>query len=228
MDIEVGVTHALKGTAPSAPVLVRYFIEPHTFSPTVGLLDKLNGKDGILFLFRVDEEGSSSFFINDPNALQPSSPEALLAIESEVAAQDAILKNYRRPDIRDNAYRRVRNLVNNMTHPERAEDALSELQSLGKEYVPAMIHLMDDRRPLTIKQIAVSNPPGHWEGIAHYAPECVVDVMSVMLSRITGETFGQIHDGGSEREEAAEVDAWRIYLHHLNADSEKATQAPAG
>jgi hypothetical protein len=90
-----------------------------------------------------------------------------------------------------------------------------------------MIHLMDDRRPLTTKQIAVSNSHGHWEGIAHYAPECVVDVMSVLLSRITGETFGQIHNGGSEREEAAEVDAWRIYLHYLTVESEIATRAPA-
>jgi hypothetical protein len=137
-----------------------------------------------------------------------------------VKAQEAILKGYQLPGIKDAEFRRVRKLVDSITHPERAEEALSELQSLGKASVPAMIHLMDDRRSLTIKEIAVQNPSGHWEGIAHYTPQCVVDLMSILLGRITGESFSVIYNGGTERERAAAVDAWRIYLHHLTVEPE--------
>ncbi len=44
--------------------------------------------------------------------------------------------------------------------------------------------------------------------------------MSILVGRVTGESFSDIYNGGSERERAAAVDAWRIYLHHLAVDPE--------
>lgn len=220
VNITLTETRAVKGTSPTSPIGVVYWTEPSTYEPPFSLLDKLNGKEAILFLIQSDEAGPNSFFTRAPDALQAFSPEGLAAVEAEVKSQEAILKGYQLPGIKDAEFRRVRKLVDSLTHPERAEEALSKLQALGKESVPAMIHLMDDRRSLTIKEIAVSNPPGHWEGLAHYKPQCVVDVMSILLGRTTGESFSVIYNGGTERERAAAVDAWRIYLHHLAADPE--------
>ncbi len=220
VNITVTETRAVKGTPPTSPVVVVYWTERSTYEPSSVLLDKLNGKEAILFLTQSDEAGPNSFFTRAPDALQAFSPEGLTAVEAEVKSQEAILKGYQLPGIKDAEFRRVRKLVDSITHPERAEEALSELQSLGKASVPAMIHLMDDRRALTIKEIAVQNPPGHWEGIAHYKPQCVVDLMSILLGRVTGESFSDIYNGGSERERAAAVDAWRIYLHYSTIESE--------
>ncbi|MBL7649033.1 MAG: hypothetical protein JNK74_22885 [Candidatus Hydrogenedentes bacterium] len=222
VNITVGTTRVLKRPTQSASVSIQWWTEPNSNGPTVGTIENLDGQEAILFLTQFDEAGPGHFFLRTPKALQASSPEAWAAIEAEVSAQEAILKNYQPPAIKDTEFRRVRKLVDSLTHPERAEEALSELQSLGKESVPAMIHLMDDRRSLTVKQITVSMPAGHWEGIAHYAPQCVVDVMSILLSRITGESFGTLQNGGSERERAAAVDAWRVYLHYLTIESETA------
>jgi len=210
----------LKRPAQADTVSVQYWTGPNTNAPPTSTLVSLDGQEAILFLTQFDEAGPGYFFLRTQKALQASSSEAWAAIEAEVRAQDAILKNYQPPAMKDTEYRRVRKLVDSLTHPERAEEALSELQSLGKGSVPAMIHLMDDRRSLTVKQITVSMPAGHWEGMAHYTPQCVVDVMSILLSRITGESFGTLQNGGSERERAAAVDGWRVYLHYLTIESE--------
>jgi len=227
VDISVSEARAVKGPPSTGPVLVRYWTEPQAYAPSTTLLEVLDGKEAILFLFQFDEAGPGNFFTRSPDALQAFSPEGLAAVVAEVKAQEAILKAYQRTGTEDAYFRRVKKLVDAITKPRRAEDALTELQSLGKESVPAMIHLMDDRRALAIKQIAVQNPPGHWEGIAHYTPQCIVDVMSTLLGRITSETFGTIYNGGSERERAAEVNAWRIYLHHLTIEPEVASEALA-
>ncbi len=220
VKIMVTETRVLKGPPPTSPVVVSYWTEPKSYETPIVLLEELDGKEAILHLYQFDEAGPDNFFTRAPNALQAFSPEGLAAVEAEVKTQEAILKEYHSPEIRDTEYRRVRKLVESINHPERGEEALSELQSLGKASVPAMIHLMDDRRSLTIKEIAVQNSPGHWEGIAHYTPQCVVDLMLIMLGRITGESFSVIYNGGTERERAAAVDAWRIYLHYLTLESE--------
>ncbi len=227
VDISVSEPHAIKGPAPAGKVVVRYWTEPQAYAPSTALLEELAGKDTILFLFQFDEAGPDNYFTRAPNALHAFSAEGLAAVAAEVKAQEAILKAYQRTGTEDADVRRVKKLVNSLTKSRKAEGALAELQSLGKESVPAMIHLMDDRRELAIKQITVPNPPGHWEGFAHYAPQEVVDVMTILLGRITGESFSTIYNGGSERERAAAVDAWRICLHHMTIEPKVASEAPA-
>jgi hypothetical protein len=80
---------------------------------------------------------------------------------------------------------------------------------------------MDERRPLPIPQISLENrSPNAFEGIAHYGPKLVVDAMAVLLEAMSGESFGTIANGGSERERAATVDSWRIYLYYQQGKRE--------
>ena len=74
---------------------------------------------------------------------------------------------------------------------------------------------MDDRHPLPIRHIELANKaPDAFEGIRQYEPELVVDALAAILNQITGEGFGWIYNGGSERERQAEVAGWRAYLHY--------------
>ncbi len=62
VNITVTETRAVKGTPPTSPVVVVYWTEPSTYEPPFSLLDKLNGKEAILFLIQSDEAGPNSFF----------------------------------------------------------------------------------------------------------------------------------------------------------------------
>ncbi|MDQ2660123.1 MAG: hypothetical protein M3Y03_06855, partial [Verrucomicrobiota bacterium] len=55
--------------------------------------------------------------------------------------------------------------------------------------------------------------PEMFEAFRVYGPEVVADALSAILEQVTGEGFGTIHNGGSERERKTTVDAWRIYLY---------------
>jgi len=83
---------------------------------------------------------------------------------------------------------------------------------------------MRDFRPLPITDIALKNPPDHWDGFRHHSPKTVVDALAAILNQITGESFGFIYSGGSERERQRTVDGWRIYLHYLMQTSERSIQ----
>ena len=104
--------------------------------------------------------------------------------------------------------------------------AFTELEALGQVAVPAMIMLMDDRRELPLKEISLRNngPLKNFEEFRHYGPRVVADAIDAILSQITEEDFGTIHNGASERERKAAIDGWRVYLHRKRFGTHK----PAG
>jgi hypothetical protein len=99
----------------------------------------------------------------------------------------------------------------------------ADLEALGPDAVPAIVAQMDDRRPLAIQAISLANKaPDAWERMRHYGPEQIVDALSAILSQMTGENFGEIENGGSDRSRRTAVNAWRIYV----ADQACAKLAP--
>ncbi|MEJ0070737.1 MAG: hypothetical protein WDO24_20665 [Pseudomonadota bacterium] len=78
--------------------------------------------------------------------------------------------------------------------------------------VPAIVTLMDDRKPLPVPAISLANSfPGAFEGIRHYGPKLMVDALAAVLNQITGRNFGFIYNGASEEERRSAVDGWRHY-----------------
>jgi hypothetical protein len=66
---------------------------------------------------------------------------------------------------------------------------------------------------LQIRHIQLENKfPGAFEGTRHHNPERAVDALAAILNQITGESFGDIDNGGSDRERQATVAGWRIFL----------------
>ncbi len=106
----------------------------------------------------------------------------------------------------------VEMMVNRDTQPGEAQAIYNTLMGLGAEAVPALIKHMDDRRRLVIPKITLySMDPDGFEGLIHYGPDVVTDLMSVVLTRITQQDLTQIYNGGTELERQNAVRIWKVY-----------------
>jgi hypothetical protein len=109
--------------------------------------------------------------------------------------------------------RRVAASIEKALQPGMQAQAFRELESLGCAAVPALIRRMDDRRPLRVQSITLTNDfPGAFEGARHYSPELMVDALAAILNQLTGQSFGSIENGGTDEERAKEVAGWRAFL----------------
>ena len=158
------------------------------------------------------------------NAMSTASANKIELVKREVEEQRQILARFDNlfSPSRENRYETVKSLIDNSTRDgERQQTAFRDLEALGMEAVAPIIMLMDDRRNLAIPQMSVKNRLGHWEACRHYTLNKVVDAMNVILNQITGLSFGEIHNGGTELQRKETVNAWKIYLYHLNKSSHK-------
>lgn len=224
VSIPIKVSKCLKGQNCPTEMTVRYYSDPSPYSPSSEAINSASGMPTILFLVQVDDPYVHGFYFagHSEYALQEYSKDIESQVAREIADQSnigtAILHIY--SPRRDPNYARVKKLLDLATSSATQTHAFEELESLGKSAVPAMIMLMDDRRPLAEPHISLTNrSPTAFEGIRHYGPKLVVDAADALLNQITGETFGNIANGGSERERTAAVRGWRIYLYHLLKDS---------
>jgi hypothetical protein len=89
----------------------------------------------------------------------------------------------------------------------RAPAAGEELMALDSTAVPALISRMDDRRLVArfFDRIPGANPPP-------YVVIAAVDLISIVLERITKESFGDLHNGGTEQQRRRVVAAWKVWL----------------
>lgn len=91
---------------------------------------------------------------------------------------------------------------------------LDRLEALSPAAVPAIVAQMDDRRPLARREMRlVNHAPDAFEEWRTYGPELIVDALSAVLNQLTGiPAAAPIHNGGSDRERRAVVDAWRVHV----------------
>jgi hypothetical protein len=113
---------------------------------------------------------------------------------------------------------RVATLVEEMLKERTEHRAFADLEALGCAAVPAMIKRMDDRRKLPDPRILLKNKsPNAFEGIRHYSPEKVVDALAAILNQITGQDFGFIYNGATDKERTKTVQGWRDFLKNTPA-----------
>ncbi len=219
--VELNITPdlVLKGNL-TTPFSVRWFTEPRDYLPSPEHVISLNGKKVLLFLIYVDNAPVNGLYFAGYTPQALSLPESGLIdrIRREVAVQQKILKYFKEefPPSKEPLYTKVKQLIDKTTKKDTQMAAFTELENLGPNSVPAIIMLMDDRRDLAVPEISLENPPDNWEGIRHYGPKKIVDAMDAILNQITNESFGNIHNSGSERERVEAVNGWRIYLYYLD------------
>jgi hypothetical protein len=222
VDVPVHIRECIKGDACKGTKTIRYYTRPDSYGPGPGKLSRLGNKLSVFFLMQVDEVSTRGMYFAGytPGALQPYTDALARQVRAEAQAQRKILdrfaQNFRPQD--EPSHEQVKALVGAMLHRDTEEKAFADLEAMGEAAVAAMILLMDDRRELPIRHISLVNKsPGAFEGIRHYGPEVVADAIDAILGQISGERFGHIHNGGSERERVEAINGWRIYLHHVRS-----------
>jgi hypothetical protein len=191
-------------------------------------LERLAGTQVLAFLTK-DRDGTF-YFVGETGALQPATPAAVGAAETERDRQWAILRAWK-PDRSLPHFGEVKALIAELAairRPPRGDDAaydrardrqdeiFAKLERLGKPAVPAIVAQLDDRRPLAVEQISLVNRPDHpIEALRHYGPEQIVDALAALLNQIAGPSFDAIYSGGSDAQRRSAVAAWRIYADDL-------------
>lgn len=208
----------LKGEAKSENINFQFYTEPNLLSPNPNGIIGLDSKKSIAFLADVSEDESPELYLlDDSKSLMLYVHEIKNNITSEVENQNRIVESFNgsRSANPDEMHEKVLSLVEEMLDKKTEIWAFDSLEILGKKAVPSIIRLMDDRRPLPIKSIKFTNKSASsLEGVRHYSPELICDALSAILNQVTGENFGSIQNGGSERERVRTINGWRIYLHY--------------
>jgi hypothetical protein len=217
LDLDVKKAADIKGVAKDK-FSIRWYSEPRSYAPTPDRIISLHNKSVILFLIQVDDPVVRGLYFAGytQDSLLPEDQKRIGEIESEVQSQRSILSTFQNLFPRDQIpyLDEVKCHIDKTTSKSTQVQAFENLVSMGARSVPAIITLMDDRRDLGTPGISFKAPPDHWEGIIHYGPEKVVDLMEIVLGRVTKESFGNLENGGSTRERTEAVNAWRIYLYY--------------
>ncbi len=215
--VKVAVKQALKGQPKSPEFDFRYYTDTEQYG---GVSRKkiipLDSQPVILFL--QDVRGKYYLAAYAPETMQ-SANEALAArVGEEAAAQEKLIQesdSYAAGHVlpkESEVQSLVELMVDKRMDPAGAAAVYAELIALGKEAVPAIIKYMDDRRKLTIPKITLKPWwPDASEGLMHYGPETVTDVMSVALMVLASEDLTAIYNGGTELERRQAVRIWKIY-----------------
>ncbi|MCP9223182.1 hypothetical protein MKP08_10515 [Erythrobacter sp. LQ02-29] len=197
---------------------VRFYPRDAAYKPSNEAVLGLAGEPAILFLTRVDDGSVGVYFAGyTPDALKPATDLTLATVRAEAVRQARILESWQ-GDTTLPQYAKVRALIARLGRVRGVQQqrVFDRLEELGEAAVPAIIAQMDDRRALRTQAISLVNrAPDAFEGIRHYGPEQVVDGLDAVLNQITGKSFGDIVNGGSDRQRAATVAGWRIYAADL-------------
>lgn len=218
--LHVNVEQTIKGK-PQRSVRVLWYSSGDGARVTRDRIMAFKGKKAVLFLSQ-DAKGRCFLSEDAKTSLAPPVSEFVDRICREVRAQSEAIKTITRhfPTQTDEMYLKVKGFVDATTSRETQAAAIRGLTALGFDAVPAMIALMDDPRRLPKREIVLQNhSSGRFEDVRRYSPEIVTDAMAAILNHVTGEDFGSIYNGATERERREAVDGWRVYLYHLKRNA---------
>ncbi|MBA2466964.1 MAG: hypothetical protein H0V46_05090 [Sphingomonas sp.] len=212
IDVPLSEASFVKGAETPANLVVRVYPKKTTYAPSPDALLEHAGKPSLFFLTRVDEGPIGIYLTHSLDALQDASPARMESVKAEVRRQQALSASPP-SNVALLHFNEVRDLLAKLPQatPEKQQAVFQKLEGLGRDGVPAIIALMDDRTPLAHPHISlVNHAPDAFEGLRHYGPELVVDALDAILNQITG-FGGSVINSGSERERQSAVSAWRVY-----------------
>ncbi len=217
LRVKVAVSKTLKGQPEPQDLNFRYYTDTEQYGgvPRKKIIP-LNGRPVIVFLQNVREKYYLAVYATE--AMQPASAALAARIREEVAAQEKLIQasdSYAAGHVLPKESE-VQSLIELMVRkdmdPAGAQEVYEAVIGLGKEAIPAMVKYMDDRRKLNIPKITLAPWwPDAQEGLVHYGPETVTDVLSIALMVLTDESLTSIYNGGTELERAQAVRIWKIY-----------------
>jgi hypothetical protein len=218
-SLSAAVVDLAKGKSVS-PINVREPISLDWFATGPSSKRQLITKEVLVFLHFVDEFNPHQIYFTDGSAvsLRAFNSYDLRQIKSEVANQSQIVEHFKEfPLARVNSSdEEVRTLLTQLTVKQTQDDAWEKLLRLPKSSIPALVRAMDDRRALASPAIVIPTKPGprQFEALAHYGPKIILDAVSILLNDKADCNFGQIYNGGSERERQTVLNAWKVWAYY--------------
>lgn len=217
VEVKVAVSTVLKGTSEPQDFIFRYYTDTEQYGGVsrqkIILLD---GESVTVFLQNV--RGKYYLAAYATEAIQPASAALSDRIRKEASVQEQLIQeseSYAAGNVlpkESEVQSLVEIMIDKRTDPATAQAVYEAVIALGKEAVPTIIKYLDDRRKLTIPKITLAPwwPDAH-EGLVHYGPETVTDVLSVALMALANQDLTAIYNGGTELERAQAVRIWKIY-----------------
>ncbi len=217
VEVKIAVNKTLKGQPETQNVTFRYYTDTEQYGGVSReKIIPLNGRSATVFLQNVRDTYYLAAYV--PEAMQSANAELAARVQKEagiqekmIQASDSYADNHVLPR-ESEVQSLVELMVDKRTDPATAQAVYEALIALGRKAVPTIIKYMDDRRKLNIPKISLAPWwPDAQEGLVHYGPETVTDVMSVALMSLTNQDLTAIYNGGTELERAQAVRIWKIY-----------------
>jgi len=105
-------------------------------------------------------------------------------------------------------YVRCKKLIDALATPS-APEAVDALLGSPEVFFPILISRMDDFRSMGVDGISFATGPDAPEGLLHYGPEKVVDCITIVLSMISDQGFGFLHNGGTDEKRRKVIREWK-------------------
>jgi hypothetical protein len=227
VKVKVAVSKIPKGNLEAKDFNFRYYTDTEQYGGVSRQhIISLNGKSVILFLQNVREKFYLAAY--RPETLQSASATLADRVQKEVAFQEKLIQasdSHAAGNVlpkESELQSLVEIMVDKQTDPGTAQAVYEAVIALGREAVPTIIKYMDDRRKLNIPKISLAPWwPDADEGLVHYGPETVTDVLSVALMALTNEDLTAIYNGGTELERSQAVRIWKVYERRTFGESVK-------
>lgn len=220
LPVAVAVHNIYKGSLANNDLTFRYYTATEQYSGlTREQLVALHEREAILFL----QSSGKNYYLAaySPQTVQAASEDLTSKVRLELELQEQLIRDsdlyFATHDLplESQVALLVKMMVDRATQPGEAQAIYNTLIGLGVEAMPAIIKHMDDARRLAIRKITLE-PMAGGEGLIHYGPDVVTDVMSIVLTRITGQDLTQIYNGGTTRQRQAAVRIWKVYERRRN------------
>ena len=220
IELPFVVRDCLKGSLPGTNLVLKAWSGDQKEMESLRASAPTNLTNGSALLFLVgpfEELGPECFLAREYRyAIQRADEKSIAETKREIDAQRRALEAFDRLVAPESLphWSAVSNAVAELTidadHQSRSVDAILDL---GIEAVPALISLMDDRRELPEKSVALRNhAPNSWEPYRQYAPETVVDLADALADHSVKIGLISVMNGGTERERQGAVARWRTLL----------------
>jgi hypothetical protein len=198
-------------------IQLKAYAAPLAGAPNAATLAALKDKEAIFFLAHPYDASTDAYYFagNTRGALLSANPEPEDAVRREVEEQLRLARTISAYLARNTPAHdeEVADLIEVAVLPLTSASAMGKLFELGCDAVPALVRHMDDRRLLPGRLVSLSCfGTGCFEAQTNYRPIAVVDLLAIVLDRITHESLGDIYNGGSEEQRRRTIEAWKVWL----------------
>lgn len=223
VTMPIRVDGVVKGHPPPGLTL-RYFVSEDSFGPKRADLLDMDDRSALFFLTSDDERQEVVYFAgHSPEAIRAATEKVVDAARTEADRQWRIDRGWW-IDKNSPHFEEVHKLILKLgvVEDDRQQKVFDRLEHLGKSAVPAIVALMNDRRPLKTPSIVLQNHAvNRFEAHRHYGPKQVVDVLAAVLNQIAHDSYGFIYNGATTRTRDTTVAGWRVHASDLPCSDQR-------